>query len=107
MTNETLIKELKSIDKEDLLIIFYLLLKTSYLSFSELSKIYVAFLEEEADDKRDLICELAMSLVQYKDKKTGGTKKQLALKAERAILRTNLFKGTKYEERLLKLVNDK
>lgn len=78
------------------LMIFNLLVKGK-LKYEDLSKQYVRYLEERDKDGRDLIAELATSLVQHRNPKmVGGATKAdrkafMDEKAIKAIRRTRLF----------------
>lgn len=97
---------LKIIRKDELTAIIFDLIKSKTLSFTDFTKIYVSYLEEKDDDNKDLICELGYSLVQYKDAETAGTKEQLELKANKAIIASGLFSGTGYEKKLIDKINN-
>lgn len=99
-------EELSIISKEELLYIFFNLLNTNKISFAELSTIYTQFLQEKDKENRALVCELGFSLVMYKDKVTGGTWKDAEIKANKALIQSRLFKGTKYEEKLKKKLDE-
>jgi len=98
-------EELSNISKKDLLAIFYNLLKDEKVSYVELSTIYTQYLQDKNEDNNNLITELGMSLMMYKDKKTGGTWKQAETKANKALISSKLFKGTPYEEKLKSKIN--
>ena len=105
MVIEKYTKELREISKVELLTIMFNLMQSGHFSFVELSKVYVDVLEQKDADNRDLVCELGISLTMYKDGITGGTWAQAEQKANKALIRTGLFRGTGYEKKLIEKTN--
>lgn len=76
------------------------LMKKGKVNFTDLSKQYVAYLEFERVDQRDLTAELAVSLVQHRNPKLVGGKTEkerkefMDNKALTALRRTRLFPET-------------
>jgi hypothetical protein len=96
LTFEQLENELSSLDKDYLKVMIFNLLVKGNLKYDELSELYVRYLERTRKDNRDLITELAVSLVQHRNPKiVGGNKKDkkefMDNKAINAIKRTKLF----------------
>lgn len=101
------IKELKQLDKKELLVVFLRLLESKHISYSDLSSVYVKFLENADNSNKELICELAISLSMFKDKFTGGTWEQAEAKANKALIASRIFKETKYEQKMIDELNAK
>lgn len=100
-------EELSNLDPDDVKHIFFNLLKNKTVSFTDLSKVYVDYLESNEKENKNLICELGFSLVMFKEKQTGGTWEQANKKASKALIRSGLFAGTLYEKKLIKQTKTK
>jgi|WetSurMetagenome_2_1015567.scaffolds.fasta_scaffold1922238_1 hypothetical protein len=79
-------------EREKLLEKFYIALREGRISFSELSTIYVKFLERKEDEDRQQIVDSAVLLSVFeKPKLWQGTKKELKDKLKKVIKNANVF----------------
>lgn len=99
-TIQKLVKELKAVGPGVAGTVFFRLLTDGAVSFERLSLAYVQSLEDKKEANSHLIAELGFGLTQYMDGITGGTKEQLKARVSKALIQTNLFKGTPYEQEL-------
>jgi hypothetical protein len=82
--------------------IIFQMLDTGVISFTEITKIYVSALQKKKEENSDIITELGFSLAMYKNRNFNqGTDEDLLLKANKALVKSQLFKGTEFEAELL------
>lgn len=82
--------------------VFVSLLKKGVVSYPEISKDYVDFLEEAEANARSLNAELAITLSDFKDPRTQDKMRLFKrnTKACQLLVASNMFKGTPYEKQL-------
>ena len=73
------------------------------VDFAEIASVYVRILEEKGKDNSSQITELAFIASMYRDPKMNmGSNQQLEDRFSEAIRKSEVFKGTKFEEELPK-----
>ena len=78
-------------------------LMESKVDFAEIASVYVSILEQRDKDSRHQISDLTVIASMYRNPKmNAGSKKDLEKRFKDAIVKTKVFKGTKFEKELLK-----
>jgi len=102
MNTETIIKELKELNTEQMEYVIFRLLSDEVLSFHRLAEIYVNDLELKLIESWQSQKDLAYSLIMCKDPtQIAGAREQLDEKAELALRMLNIF-PEKYIKKLFK-----
>lgn len=101
-TEQAIINVFIAQDEETRNSIIFQMLDTGVISFTEITKLYVSALQRQKEENSDTITELGYSLAMYKNRNFNkGTDEELLLKANKALIKSQLFKGTDFEAELL------
>ena len=82
---------------------FYKLLIENKIDFLDLAIIYVKYLKEREQDYREQLVEMILIASMYRDQKlNSSSKKSLEDRYKKAVIKSGVFAGTKFEEELKK-----